>query len=469
MNLLFAASESQPFFKTGGLADVVGALPHALKETSDDHIQVILPYYNQFMKDHFADRLELVKTDITIHLGWRRQRADLLKLNEKGITYYFIKNNYYFDRANIYSYYDDGERFVFFSKAVIASLPHMEEEPDIIHCHDWQTGLVPAFLKAYGLHYKTVFTIHNLQYQGILQNSAFDDLINLSGEHYFGMEWNGLINCLKAAVHHSDLITTVSPTYAEEIKSPFFGEGMHSLLTDKSDILHGVLNGIDTASYDPANDSYIPHPYQHSPEGKRKNKESLQAELGLPVNGDIPLIAMVTRLADQKGLPLVADIFPELMERNIQFVLLGTGDPGLEQYFRDISTHYPEQASIRTYFDEGLARRMYAGADFLLIPSRFEPCGLSQLIALRYETVSIVRETGGLKDTIHPFNPENGTGNGFTFHQSDAYEMLGCIDHALSVYADGSQWSSLLDNIYKAEVDWKTSARVYQDLYQQLS
>ncbi|WP_100398078.1 glycogen synthase GlgA [Bacillus sp. FJAT-44742] len=468
MNVLFVASECTPFAKTGGLADVIGSLPQELKKNHRADVRVILPLYED-IADEWKERMEKVGST-TVPVGWRNQKATLYKLTHDSITYYFIYNGYYFGRNGYYGYYDDGERFVYFSRAVIECLSLTDFTPDIVHGHDWQAGLAIALFNILqpvpGI--KTVFTIHNLKYQGVMGIDMFQDMLNLPGEHLFGFEWNGMLNCMKAALFHADKITTVSPSYAKEIQYPYFGEGLDSILRDRQEDVEGIINGIDGEAYNPESDPYLEAPYKQDPDAKQTNKEALQRKLDLPVNKDIPVIGIVSRLVEQKGLPLVLHMMPELMEQDVQIVVLGTGEKELEDGFSHAAYLYPDKISANLYFDEGLAHQIYAGSDFFLMPSLFEPCGLGQLIALQYETIPIVREIGGLKDTVASFNEYTGEGNGFTFRNYNAHDMFNTIKYALTVYAVPEKRQTLLTNVYHSQYDWKDSAHQYIYLYSSL-
>ncbi|GEL07672.1 glycogen synthase GlgA [Salisediminibacterium halotolerans] len=468
-NVLFTASESTPFVKTGGLADVIGSLPKALKQQGHADVRVILPKYDHF-PEPFASSL-VKKTSFTVNVGWREHIAELFEYEHDGITYYFISNDYYFGRNNVYGYFDDGERYVYFCRAVIDALPYLDFTPDVLHAHDWQTGLAVAFANILqpieGM--RTVFTIHNIQYQGWLMYEAFDDLFNLPRDHFAGFEWKGMLNCMKSGIFHADKITTVSPSYAQEIMDPYFGEGLDPLLRERHLDVAGVINGIDTDSYNPQNDPNIPVQYKHSREKKRQNKEIIQEELGLPVRGDVPLYIAISRFVEQKGFHLLERILPEFLQQDVQVVLLGTGDYEFESSFSWIAhMHHERMATVLT-FDEKLARRLYAASDFFIMPSKFEPCGLSQLIALMYKSVPIVRETGGLKDTVIPFNQYTGTGNGFSFQNYNAHELLQSLQYSLSVFHDPLQWKALMKNVNKSSFSWKDSAAAYADIYKELT
>lgn len=464
-HILFVASECSPFIKTGGLADVTGSLPQALQTYENMHVSVILPLYDEIAQE-WKDQM-VFKAIIPVELGWRNQTAELYSLYYEGVHYYFLANTFYYTRKGIYGYFDDGERFLFFSKAVISSLHYLDFVPDILHAHDWQAGMTVAFAKIYQPieNLKTVFTIHNMKYQGLIPVEMYDDFFCLPREHIGGLEWNGMLNCLKAGIFHADKITTVSPTYAEELKNPYFGDGLHPLLQEREADFTGILNGIDSEEYNPMKDPYIEVPYSYSRAKKKLNKLALQNELGLLVSEDTPLYIMVTRLVEQKGLHLIQHILEEFLQENIQFAILGTGDAEFENYFTSIANKYESKVAAMITFDEALSRKLYAAGDFFLMPSQFEPCGLSQLIALQYKTVPIVRKTGGLKDTVFPYNELTGEGNGFSFTNYNAHDLLTVLHYSLRVYQDEINWKQLIKNVNKCKVDWKHSAADYNRLY----
>ncbi|MDO6449875.1 glycogen synthase GlgA [Oceanobacillus profundus] len=467
-NILFVASECTPFIKTGGLADVVGSLPQALQKEEKLEVRVILPLYDE-IDDVWKNQMEYL-TAFDVQLGWRKQEAQLFMLVHDQITYYFIANDYYFTRKGVYGYYDDGERFVFFSHAVMESLRHLDYRPQVLHAHDWQAGITVALANIMKPieEMKTIFTIHNLKYQGVMPLHIFDDFFNLGKEHIAGMEWDGMFNCLKSALFHADKITTVSPTYAEEIKNPYYGEGIHGMLQERSDDLLGVLNGIDTKEYNPSSDPNLFVNYRTARLKKRQNRIKLHEEINLPYKEGTPLYIIITRLVEQKGLYLVQHILDEFLEGDVQFIILGTGDPEFENYFADLASRYPDKAQAILSFDEGLARRLYASADFFLMPSKFEPCGLSQLIALQYKTVPVVRETGGLKDTVISYNELTGEGNGFSFANYNAHDLLNVLRYTIKIYANTTEWQNLLKNVNKSQFSWKDSAQQYAEIYTKL-
>ncbi|WP_274364682.1 glycogen synthase GlgA [Paenibacillus thermotolerans] len=475
MKVLMVAAEAAPFVKTGGLADVIGSLPKALAGIGAE-VRVILPKYED-MAAKWREKLKPV-TAFEVELGWRRQYGGVETLTHDGITYYFIDNEYYFRRRGLYGYGDDAERFAYFCKAVLEALPRLGWEPDVLHCHDWHAALVPVFLRARdgesesGRHrpLKTVFTIHNLKYQGVFPAGVLGDVLGLGLEHFHvnGLEFYGNVNYMKGALNCSDRITTVSPTYAAEIQTPMYGEGLDGVLRYRKDRLTGIVNGLDTREYDPMTDPHLAANYSGFFDEKRVNKAALQEELGLPADDTIPVIALVSRLVEQKGLDLIAYVLEELLQERLQLIVLGTGDDMYEKMFRDAAYHHPDKLAARIVFDEGLARRFYAASDLFLMPSRFEPCGIGQLIAMRYGSVPIVRETGGLRDTVVPYNEFTGEGHGFTFTHYNSHDMLYTMRRALAIHKDETHWRCIIDNVAKQDVSWDASAKQYARLYDQL-
>ncbi|MBS4217666.1 glycogen synthase GlgA [Bacillus sp. FJAT-49711] len=468
-NVLFVASECTPFIKTGGLADVVGSLPQALKENEQIDVQVILPLYDE-ISEKWKSQMHLFAS-IDVPLGWRNQEASIYKLIYNKITYYFISNDFYFTRKGVYGYYDDGERFVFFSRAVIEALSHLECKPHILHAHDWQAGMAVALAKIMQpiKDLKTVFTIHNIKYQGVMPIEIFEDFFELPVEHIGGMEWDGMLNCLKSALFHADKITTVSPTYADEIKDPYYGEGLSPILIERAGDLVGIVNGIDIKDYNPLTDPALPVKYRSSRARKKENKIMIQEKLGLQVNGDKPLYTIISRLVEQKGLHLIQHIFEEFLKEDVQCIVLGTGDDEFESYFSEMAYRYPDKVAAILDFDEDLARKLYASADFFMMPSKFEPCGLAQLIALQYKAVPIVRETGGLKDTVLPFNEVTGEGNGFSFTHYNAHDLLAVLRYSLTIFHTPELWNIIIRNVNKSQFSWKKSALEYENLYEELT
>ncbi|UNK20885.1 glycogen synthase GlgA [Paenibacillus sp. N3/727] len=474
MKLLFAAAECVPFIKTGGLADVIGALPKALQRAGAD-IRVVLPKYKSIPED-FRKRMEHIG-ETRVEIGWRQQYCGVEKLVADGVTVYFIDNEYYFGRDGIYGYMDDGERFSFLNRAVLDILPLIDFQPDVIHCHDWHTGMIPLLLEGNYRHepfysgIRTVFTIHNLLYQGVF---PYDVLVDVLGIHsrYFtseGVEYYDNVNFLKAGIVYADHVTTVSPTYAREIQTAYYGYGLDGLLASQGDRLSGIVNGIDTKSYNPSSDQHIAVKYRSNLSKKMQNKTELQQELNLPVAPQVPMMAMVTRLVDSKGLDLVIRILDELLYyTDIQFVLLGTGDPSYEHWFREAAIRYPNKMSAQIRFNEPLSRRLYAASDLFLMPSKFEPCGISQLIALRYGSIPIVRETGGLNDTVHSYNEVTREGNGFTFANYNAHDTMNTIKRAISFYSQPEHWRQVTKNALSGDYSWQVSAQQYMDIYSKI-
>ncbi|MDD4264037.1 MAG: glycogen synthase GlgA [Firmicutes bacterium] len=474
MKILFVASECVPFFKSGGLADVIGSLPKALQELGIE-VRVVLPKY-QNLKEEYQNRLK-TKATLSVKVGWRNQYCRIEELEFDGIHYYFIDNEYYFKRDSLYGYLDEAERFIYFSRAVLKALPYMEYRPDIIHVHDWQTAIIPTLLDAhYGGEFfysgiKTVLTIHNLKYQGTFAKELLTDMLDLGWEYFNGdqLEFNGGISLLKGGIVSCDVLTTVSPTYALEIQDPFYGEGLDGLLRTTAHKLRGIINGIDYKEWNPSTDKYIFEKYgPRSVKKKSINKLALQKKLGLKEDPDIPLIGIVSRLVSQKGLDLVGHVLDQILAHNLQFVVLGTGESKYEDMFIQKAKESPEKVSANILFDNSLAHQIYAGSDFILMPSMFEPCGLTQLIALRYATLPIVRETGGLKDTVLSFNEYTGEGNGFSFLNYNAHDMLNTITRALSFYNKEPVWTTLRQRAIKEDNSWTLSAKAYSDLYDSL-
>lgn len=474
ITVLFAASEVIPFAKTGGLADVAGSLPKELSKLDVD-ISVVMPKYSSIDKK-YVDRM-LYAGYVYVDVGWRHQYCGIFKLEYEGIMVYFLDNEFYFKRDALYGFEDEAERFAFFSKAVLQFLPAVGLKPDIIHCNDWQTGIIGLILRAdykqndYYKDIKTMLTIHNLKYQGVFPKSSLTDLIGVGWEYFKvnGIEYYDQVNYLKAGIIYSDLITTVSPTYANEIRSEYFGEGLNDALNSRADRLYGILNGIDNEKNDPSTDSRLFVNYDSNcPEGKQVNKRMLQEVLGLPQSAETPLIGIISRLVDQKGFDLIAAVLNELLEMDIQIVVLGTGEYKYEELFRAAAVKFPERVSLNIKFDATLAQRIYAGSDMFLMPSLFEPCGLSQLFSLRYGTIPIVRETGGLNDTITSYNEFNNEGNGFTFRNYNADDMLYTIRRAISFYHRKDIWSDLVRKAMEQDFSWGKSAGKYLELYKSI-
>lgn len=473
-NILFASSEVVPFIKTGGLADVAGSLPKYFSKSEYD-VRVVLPKY-MCMKPAFSERLELA-AECQVYLNWRTQYAGIYKLAEDGVTFYFIDNEYYFAGPAPYGeIYQDAEKFGYFSKAVLTILPVIDFQPDVIHCHDWQTGLIPVFLEAqfrnddFYRHIRTVYTIHNLKFQGRWYIDAIRDVTGLPAD-YFTMdklESYGNANLLKGGIVFSDFVTTVSDTYAREIQTTEGGEGLDGLLRSRSFRLSGIVNGLDYEVLNPATDEQIARKFDGDILSyKKANKADLQKSMGLQEREDAFLIGMVSRLTDQKGFDLVDYILDEILgDERIQIVVLGTGEQRYEDMFRFFAGKYQGRVSANIYYSEEIAQKIYASCDAFLMPSLFEPCGLSQLMSLRYGTVPLVRETGGLKDTVEPYNEFEHTGTGFSFHNYNAHEMLYMIRYACKIYYQyPEEWLDIIRRGMAMDFSWKASAEKYARLY----
>lgn len=472
--ILFAASESVPFIKTGGLADVVGSLPKYFDEEEYD-VRVMLPKY-MCMKEMWKEKLTY-RTHFYMDLNWRTEYVGILELEHEGITFYFIDNEYYFSGFTPYGdSYADIEKFAFFSKAVLSALPVIGFSPDIIHCHDWQTGLIPVYLDnfRYGNEYyrgmKTIMTIHNLKFQGTWDTKRVQDITGLP-PYYFvpdKLEAYKDANFLKGGIVYADRITTVSNSYAEEIKMPFYGEKLDGLMNARAGSLSGIVNGIDYEEYDPLTDVHLAKNYSTDTfrKEKIKNKTALQQELGLSVDQRVMMIGIVSRLTDQKGFDLIHYAMDELCQDAVQLVILGTGEERYENMFRHFAWKYPDRVSANIYYSEPMSHKIYASCDAFLMPSLFEPCGLSQLMSLRYGTIPIVRETGGLKDTVESYNEFEKTGTGFSFMNYNAHEMLDTVRYAERIYYDKKRdWNKIVERAMQQDFSWKNSAKQYEQLY----
>ena len=475
MKLFFAASEVAPFIKTGGLADVAGSLPNALAKLGHD-VRVILPLYSA-IPAMWRRQMTFLKS-FHFPLSWRNAYCGLFSLAYRGLTYYFIDNEYYFQREGLYGQFDDGERFAYFSRAVVEVPIQLGWSPDIIHCNDWQTSLVPVYLlearhrEPLLMHTKSVFTIHNIEYQGQFDRNILGDVLGLD-ESYFRedmLSYYGDVNLVKGAIYAADYITTVSPTYAKELQYAFYAHGLEGVIADNYHKFTGILNGIDMEHNNPATDPFLPAPYSAAdPSGKAACKAALQEKLGLNVDPDVPIIACISRLVAHKGYELVTAAFPKILEHYVQFVVLGTGDWGIESFFRMAAQEYPGRVSANLMNSAELASQLYAGADLLLMPSISEPCGLSQMIAMRYGTVPIVRLTGGLKDSVPSYNPTTGTGLGFTFGSITPGDLLGAIDRGLEAYeTDRPNWTALMKRGMTTDFSWDQSAAAYEKVYQKV-
>ena len=471
MKVLYVSSEALPYMASGGLGDVAGSLPAALRKRLIG-CRVVMPLYDG-IKQELKDTMTFI-TSFTVPVAWRRQYCGVFEAKHNGVIYYFIDNQYYFKRDGIYGYYDDAERFAFFSRAVLEMIPYIDFKPDIIHCNDWQTAMVPVYYstmyaQAPGFeNIKTVFTIHNIQYQGTYGKELIPEVLGIPGDVSHIVEYNGDVNFMKGAIEAANRVTTVSPSYANEIMDPWYSHGLDGILGERSWKLSGILNGIDTALYDPETDKDIFFNYSAEDfKAKAKNKKALQELMGLPQKADTPLIGMVSRLVSHKGFDLVKAVMEELVQTtDVQIVLLGSGDWQYEEYFKEMAARYPQQVAIRLGFVPELSKKIYAGSDMFLMPSKAEPCGLSQMIALRYGSIPIVRETGGLRDSIH--DSQDGEGNGFTFANYNAHEMLYTIRRAIEGYQNKKGWKILVKRAMECDNSWGKSANEYIKLYNAL-
>ena len=470
MRIAMIASEAAPFIKTGGLGDVLQALPDELARIEGNEVALFLPYYKK-IKQNPEIETELI-TAFTVNLTWRQQYVGLFRLvREDGPKVYFLDNEYYFLRDGIYGFYDDGERFAYFCKAVLAAMRQLDFRPDILHCHDWQSALVPVYLdaefRADFPETKTIFTIHNVEYQGKAGPEFFNEVLGLE-DYWRGVcSFDGCVNFMKAAVVRANLVTTVSETYAQELRYPYFAHGLSGILAARGEHLRGVTNGIDTGVYDPATDKALAKNYTAETfADKQVCKRALQKELGLEPS-DAPILSMVTRLAGHKGIDILCYVLRRLLEREVQLVIVGTGEAKYEHALLSVANEYPGKFSMNLRFDPALASRVYAGSDIYLMPSKSEPCGLSQLIAMHYGTIPIVNATGGLKDTVLPFNPETGEGRGYTFQSYNGDDFLGAIDRALGDYYENrAAWDQLAKNDMAVDFSWKQPAQKYMEMYE---
>ena len=476
--ILFVSSEAVPYIKTGGLADVVGSLPRYFDKDNYD-VRVILPKY-ACMDSSFLPELKFL-CHFYVDLNWRKQYAGILTAEYKGITYYFVDNEFYFGGPSPYhNIYEDVEKFAFFSKAVLLALPYIDFATDVIHCNDWQTGLLPVFLRTtfgsdpYYAKIKTVFSIHNMKFQGRWKIKEIMDITGLPASLFNSneLESYGESNYLKGGIVYSNAVTTVSPSYAFDITTPEGGEGLNGLMYARRKDLYGILNGLDFEEYNPQNDPYIKAHFSAADPygGKAQNKRLLQEGAGLPVKQDAFLIGMVSRMTDQKGFDLVAYMMDEMLSTmNVQFAILGTGEERYENMFRHFQSKYPDKLSAHIGYSEERAHQIYASCDAFLMPSLFEPCGLSQLMSMRYGTIPIVRETGGLKDTVEAYNEYEHTGTGFSFANYNAHDMLHVIKYAKNVFDnDKAGWQDMMKRAMNQDYSWRASAREYEKLYDKL-
>ena len=472
MKVLYVTSEANPYAASGGLGDVLGALPKALvADNPGTEAEVIMPLYN-VMKEEYREKLEKV-IDITFKLSWRTTGATVYKIENSGVTYYFVENHYYFNRKSLYGEYDDGERFAFFSMAVIEFMLATGNIPDILHANDWQTALTVVYLKTSYANRKcfskvrTLYTIHNIEYQGKFDPYILGDVFALDTKHYNILEYDGCINLMKAAICTSDYVSTVSPHYAEELRDDFFAHGLANIVKSVEGKMSGVINGIDYGYFSPDKGGDILYPYTLADikAGKAKNKTALQAELGLEINENIPLVVMITRLAGAKGIDLVLAVLEELLSENMQFVVLGTGESEYESALKNIESRHKNMRALIT-FNRVISKKMYAAADIFLMPSKSEPCGLSQMISCSYGTVPIVRAVGGLFDSIIPYGEDES--NGFRFNNYNAHEMLFVTKSALDLYRNESEWDALVVRAMSSDFTWKKSASKYMQIYNNL-
>ncbi len=477
MKILYVASEALPFAASGGLGDVIGSLPPAVKEQLGDgsDVRVVIPMYPSIKERYLKD--SVLVNEIYVSLSWRRQYLGIWSYLKDGVVYYFLDNEFYFKRHQLYGEYDDGERFAFFCKAVIELMQAVGFFPDILHANDWQSALSVIYLKRkYGLipgydRIKTLYTIHNIEYQGIYDMSILGDVFDLSDRDREVVEFNRDINLTKGAITVADRVSTVSEQYAKELTDPYYAHGLDRVILSAKDKMCGIVNGIDVSYYNPQTDPQIKYHYSvKSLVGKTKNKKLLQERCGLEQNTDIPIIAMVSRLVTHKGFDLVCRVIEDMLQNdNVQFVLLGTGDSTIENFFKALRGRYPGKICAMIEFNKELSKLVYAGSDMFLMPSKSEPCGLSQMIASRYGSVPIVRETGGLYDTIRAYNKYDKTGNGFSFANYNAHEMMGVIREALSLYFDDrTAFRQLVKQVMSVDFSWNVSAKKYIELYRSM-
>jgi len=476
MNILFAASEVAPFIKTGGLADVAGSLPPALA-AAGHQVHVVLPLYEGIGEDWRGQMTFLKYFDVAV--AWRQVYCGVFELVRDGVTYWFLDNETYFKRTQLYGHFDDCERFAYFSRAVLETVGQLNWYPDVIHCNDWQTALIPVYLmeERYRIpqlsHARSVFTIHNIEYQGRYGRDVLEDILGLNASYFNAnmLEHYGDVNLMKGAIIAADFVTTVSPSYARELRDPFYAHGLDGVICAHEGKIRGILNGIDTALYDPATMGGIARNFTaRAPvTGKKACKAALQSAVGLNEDPNVPIVACVSRLVGHKGFGMVVDVLERMMELNVQMVVLGTGDWQFEEAFRTAQRQYPGRFSAQIMYSAALSNVVYAGADLFLMPSVSEPCGLSQMIAMRFGTVPVVRETGGLRDSVPPYNQYTGEGRGFTFANADPADLFHALQRAVELYsADKKAFRTLQKAGMTADFTWKNSAGEYLDIYKQL-
>ena len=471
-SVLFVASEANPFAGTGGLADVIGSLPKSLASCTDLDIRVVCTLYKDFATE-YRDKLKFV-TNFNVPLAWRNQYCGIFTYSLNNVTYYFIDNEYYFKRDGLYGYLDDGERFAYFSKAVLVMMQQLDYYPSVMHCHDWQTALSVVYLKTLFKKdkkfnkIKTMFTIHNIEYQGKYGFEVLGDLFGLGDKERGILEYDGCVNLMKGAIVCADKVSTVSPTYAEEIKYDFFSHGLSTITNEYAYKTLGILNGIDESLFDPSTNASCFASYSASDlSGKKVCKTELQKMLNLPER-DVPVIAMISRLVAHKGLDLVKAVVDELLCEDVQLVILGKGELQYEEFFKNVSNNYPTKCRTVIAYNKDLSTKIYSGADMFLMPSKQEPCGLSQMMASKYGTVAIVRKTGGLADSIIPYNVDSENGIGFNFENYNAHEMLFVIKNAIYAYKNKNEWEKIVLRAMNTDFSWEKSARVYELIYNEL-
>lgn len=470
MNILFAASEATPYIASGGLADVAGSLPAAVTQKGHD-CRIVLPLYKG-INPHFRASMTFI-THMTVDVSWRKQYCGIFTAICNGVTYYFLDNEYYFGRDGIYGFFDDCERFVFYSRAVLEMLRYIDFKPDIINANDWQAAMIPVYYEVFYKYQqgyeniKNVFTIHNIQYQGNYGKEVLNEVMGLPMYHMSLLEYDGGVNMMKGAIETADKVTTVSPSYAWEILDPWYSHGMDRILRTKQYKLSGILNGIDVNGYDPETDEIIEKNYSaRSTVGKKVCKAKLLAELGLQ-EGNEPVIGIVTRFVSHKGIDLIKYVFEDLIKAGFKFVILGSGEKIYEDFFKEMEWRYKDKVSVLLGFIPELSRKIYSGADMFLMPSQSEPCGLAQMIAMRYGTIPIVRETGGLRDTVRDCGGENG--NGFTFKTYNAHDMFDACMRAKAAYEDKRGWNRIIKRDMAEDFSWANSAELYIKLYHELT
>ena len=466
--IIFLGSEAAPFIATGGLADVLGSLPKALAKNKNLDISVILPLYSN-INHEFRSKFKFL-ANFNVSVSWRLQYCGVFFYEYQGVKFYFLDNEYYFKReGNIYGFYDDAERFAFFSRASLDTIARLNIYPDVLHCNDWQTA--PAIIYLKGMYYndenfrkiKTVFTIHNIEYQGIFGMETYDDVFGFPQSIKNFVEFNNCVNLMKGAIEMTNILSTVSPTYAEEIKNSYFAHSLHDVINNNSHKLFGILNGIDVDYYNPQTDKYLFKNYSiDNLDGKKVCKQELQKMLGLPVR-DVPIIAIISRLVSHKGLDLVKEVIENILHADVQVVILGKGETSYENFFTNVANNYKGKCVTIIAYNQDLSRKIYSGADIFLMPSKTEPCGLSQMIASRYGTVPVVRETGGLNDSIKAYT--GVCGNGFTFHDYNAHDMLFVINEAIRAYNDKNIWKDVQHRAMSSDFSWNGLASKYEELY----